>query len=325
MNLKRITRLLKLLQILQSDRGDNANGLAVSCGVSRRTVFRDIETLKSAGVPVQFDSKLERYKIDCSFFLPPTNLTEEEALSVITLASQLGSQHGLPFYEPAFQGALKVQSGLPSTYREKLETTVRSIHIRIPQINSLSDKNVIYQQLIKAIASRRVVQIQYQSLTEWDTISTKLRPYKAVFLRRSWYVIGRSSLHRSVRIFNLARIVTLKSLREKYSIPSAFNIDKYLGNAWSIIPGTGTEYNVVVRFQPLVAQSVAGVIWHKTQESIMLEDGSLEYCVNVSSLDEIAWWILGYGDLAEVLQPEKLRNLVASRVNQMQNIYNKQS
>jgi len=132
-------------------------------------------------------------------------------------------------------------------------------------------------------------------------------------------------LHREVRTFNVGRIAALKPLREKYVIPKTFRLDKYLGNAWNMIPAFGPDHNVVVRFQAQVAQNVAEVVWHKTQQVKCLEDGSLEFTACVSGLSEISWWILGYGDQAEVLKPTKLRKLVAHRVNQMQSIYNKSS
>ncbi len=198
----------------------------------------------------------------------------------------------------------------------------RSIEIQAGQINTLTGVDQYYQQLVDAIARRRVVRIKYGSLTEWHTIDTKLRPYQLVFIKRSWYVIGRSSLHREVRTFNVGRIASLKQLREKYSIPRGFSLDKHFGNAWVMIPGSGPDHEVVIRFESAVAKNVAEVVWHKTQSFKFLENGRLEYRATVSGLDEIAWWVLGYGDLAEVIKPAKLRKLVARRVQQMHKIYN---
>jgi predicted DNA-binding transcriptional regulator YafY len=79
---------------------------------------------------------------------------------------------------------------------------------------------------------------------------------------------------------------------------------------------------MVVRFRPRVAKNVAEVIWHKTQQCQFLEDRSLEYRAKVSGLHEIVWWILGYGDQAEVLQPVKLRRMVAQRAENLVALYN---
>jgi predicted DNA-binding transcriptional regulator YafY len=72
---------------------------------------------------------------------------------------------------------------------------------------------------------------------------------------------------------------------------------------------------------PLVAQNVAEVNWHKTQRTVPRDDGALDFHVTVSGLNEISWWILGYGDQAEVLQPPELRQLVAGRAKRMAEMY----
>lgn len=321
MNVKRITRLLNLLQILQSGNAQDADGLAEACGVSRRTMFRDLESLRRAGVPLEFDHELKKYSIPSPYFLPPTNFTTAEALSLLALASEMGRNDSLPFFEPAHAAAMKLQANLPTALRKELRLMTRGIKIRLSAVSRLHAKTSIYQQLVDALSARRVVQIEYESLTEWEKITTKLRTYQLLFSRHSWYAIGRSSLHSEVRTFNIGRIASIELLDTKYVIPRGFSTERYVRNAWHLIPEPGRDYDVVVRFQSLVARNVADVAWHKTQQTKFLDDGSLEFRVKVSGLNEISWWILGYGDQAEVLQPARLRKLVAHRARNMAAIY----
>jgi predicted DNA-binding transcriptional regulator YafY len=165
------------------------------------------------------------------------------------------------------------------------------------------------------------VRIRYQSLTEWKEICTRLEPYRLLFSRRSWYVIGRSSLHRSRRTFNVGRIRKLEVLDDTFQIPRRFSVDRYLRNAWHLIPEPGRDSRVLVRFSKQVAQNVAEVVWHKTQQTSEREDGTLDFRVTVSGLNEISWWILGYGDQAEVLEPPELRRLIAERAMRMAERY----
>lgn len=321
MNLKRITRLLKLLQALQAGDGQNAQGIAQACGVSRRTVFRDLETLREAGVPLEFNKADDRYRIAGDFFLPPTNFTPAEALAIIALAGQAGDDQRLPFFRPARTAASKLESSLPAPLRRELRRVARSIHVRINALDRLAAQESVYQQLVDALAQRRVVQIQYASLTEWEPIETRLRPYQLLFNRHSWYVIGRSSLHGEPRTFNLSRIRSLELTNETYPMPRGFSLDRYLGNAWNLMAEPGPDAHVVVRFSSMVASNVAEVAWHKTQRVEFRDDGSMDFHVQVSGLNEIVWWILGYGDQAQVLRPVKLRRLVAQRVANMQQMY----
>jgi predicted DNA-binding transcriptional regulator YafY len=321
MNIQRITRLLKLLQMLQSGSGRNADGLAADCEVSRRTVFRDLEALKAAGVPIAYDSGVDRYSVPSTYFLPPINFTAAEAMSLLALSSEMGRSDRLPFYEPAQAAALKLADSLPGTLRKELRTLTRAIRIRPTPVNRLAGKRNIYEQLVAARAARRVVRIEYDSLTEGEHIITKLRPYCLHFYQHSWYAIGRSSLHRGVRTFNLSRVASLKMLPERFSMPAHFSVERYLQNAWAMIPGEGPDQQVEVRFKPLVARNVAEIRWHKTQQHELESDGSLVFRARVSGLHEIVWWILGYGDQAEVLRPIKLRQLVAQRARNMAAMY----
>lgn len=238
------------------------------------------------------------------------------------LCHELGDRRAVAFHEPARRAALKLESSLPARLRDQLRDLTGAITIRLPPTNVLEGHQEAYQQLVDAIAHKRSVRIEYDSLTEWDDICTKLSPYRVLFSRRSWYVIGRSSIHRQIRTFNLSRIRSIETLEDKFSIPRGFSIERYLRNAWHMI-AAGRDRKVVVRFSKMVAQNVAEVTWHKTQETTSNEDGTLDFTVTVSGLGEISWWILGYGDQAEVLEPAELRKTVAERARKMVELYDR--
>jgi proteasome accessory factor B len=128
-------------------------------------------------------------------------------------------------------------------------------------------------------------------------------------------------LHRSVRTFNVGRIEKCEILDDRYQIPANFSIDRYLRNAWHMIPEAGPDQEVLVRFSPMVAQNVAEIRWHKTQQTTLLPDGSLDFAVTVSGLKEISWWILGYGDQAEVIRPGLLRQIIGRHAANLQQRY----
>jgi proteasome accessory factor B len=321
MNVSRVTRLLEVIGLLQQGRGHNVESLAMNCGVARRTIFRDLQTLRTAGVPLSYDPEFERYSIRGQYYLPPTNFTADEALAVLVICSQLGDQRQLPFYAAALRAAQKLESSLPTRLRDQVRASIRGIEIKFPPASPLAGSQPHYEQLVGAIAQRRAVRIAYDSLTEWERISTKLSPYRLLYSRHSWYVIGRSSRHTSTRTFHVGRIAQLEVLEDRYEIPRGFSLERYLGNAWHLIPEPGPDQEVRIRFAKLVAQNVSEVLWHRTQRCQFLPDGSLDYQVTVSGLGEISWWILGYGDQAEVLAPPRLREMVAARVGRMGETY----
>jgi proteasome accessory factor B len=290
--------------------------------VGRRTIFRDLQTLRDSGVPLEFDAKVKRYFVQSSSLVPLPQFTADEVWTLVALATELGRNQGLPFCDAAYSAAVKLQRSLPAPLQQNVGRTAQAIKIRPTRSGHLLGKDNVYQQLVTAIEKRCVVQIDYESLTEWETITTRLRPYQLLFSQHSWYVVGRSSLHAEVRIFNLARIESLKVLKQRFVVPRNFDLDRHLGNAWHLINSPGRDSHITIRFKSLVARNVAEVKWHKTQQTKFLPDGSMIFHATVAGLSEIAWWILGYGDQAEVLQPARLRQLIAQRAQNMAAIYN---
>jgi predicted DNA-binding transcriptional regulator YafY len=309
-----------LTQLVQSGPGRNASDLAKACSVDRRTVFRDLAALRESGLPIEFDPKTKRYSAR-GWALPPVQLTAEESLALFGLANEFGGQKKLPFYDAAYNAARKIEQTLPKRLRRSVASIGRAIEIQSVELNKRVGETTSFRQLIEAIANRHVLHITYGSLTEWETIETELQPYKLLFSQHCWYVLGRSSMHGEVRTFNLDRFKSLEALTKRYTIPRSFNLDRYLGNAWRLIPDKGPDSHVVVRFTPFVAQNVAEVKWHRTQQTKLLPDGHLEFRATVSGLTEICWWILRYGDQAEVLQPNRLRRMIAQRAQNLAAIY----
>jgi proteasome accessory factor B len=321
MNVSRTHRLLQLIGLLQTATGYNAPSLAQFCGVTRRTIFRDLDMLRKSGLPLEFDPVDRRYRFPKPAYLPPLNFTAEEALAMMVVCHELGDRAGLPFLDPAHSAAIKLESHLPPRLREHLRNVAPSVEIHPPPSNPLDGQAGVYQQLLVGLAEKRCLRIHYHSLAERQDITTRLSPFRLLFSRRSWYVIGRSSLHRGTRTFNLSRILQIELLDDKYKIPRDFSTERYLRNAWHLIPEGRRDQEVLIRFSPMVAENVAEVLWHKTQRATFNDDGTLDYRATVSGLQEISWWILGYGDQAEAIEPPELRQMVATRAAKAAALY----
>ncbi|WP_238397678.1 helix-turn-helix transcriptional regulator [Anatilimnocola aggregata] len=312
---------MKLLGMLQGGQAYNAQALAELCGVTRRTIFRDLEALRDADVPLQYDEQRGSYQIPGHFFLPPTQFTTEEAFAMLVLSRQMGDRRSIPFYAAAQSAADKLANTLPQRFVAYLRSVTSAVRIRLDATNSLVGQERIYEQLLAAISSRCCVRMRYESLHEQRQIQTKLHPYRLLFHQHSWYVIGRSSVHREVRTFNVSRIRKIQILEEPLRMPKNFRIESHLRNAWRLNPEPGPDRNVKIRFSPKVARNVEEVQWHKTQQTQRLEDGALDFTVTVSGLQEISWWILGYADEAEVIEPLELREIIRQRAERLLAVY----
>ncbi len=318
----RLLRLLKIVRLLQSGQSYTSTDLAKESGVSQRTIFRDLQLLQRAGVVYGRDDGDTGYVLQDATLLPATDFTLAETLALLVLCNQLGDHSGgIPFQRDARSAALKLLSNLPTELRDELGELTRAISIDLGPHNTLHHAHAAYDALTMAIADGKKIQIQYGSLSGEGDIETTLSPFHLLFKRRSWYVIGHSELHDETRIFNVGRIQSWELLAEAYDIPGSFKIDRFLANAWALIPERGKRMRVVLRFEPLVAKNVAEVRWHKTQQIFWNDNGTLNFSVVVDGLTEIRWWILGYGAQVEVLEPSELRDDIRQSIEQMRRIY----
>jgi predicted DNA-binding transcriptional regulator YafY len=310
-----------MIGLLQVGKGHNVKSLANELEVTRRTVFRDLDLLKKSDVPIKFDREFEAYHLTSQYSVPPTHLTRDEAIATIVLCHELGGAGRLPLLKNARSAAAKLEANLPDDIRSYVRNAADAIQMQPPLNNPIEGRKSIYDDLIVSIAERRCVRVRYDSLHERKVIQTQLAPYRIFFRKHAWYIAARSSLHREVRTFHIGRIRTLDFTSVTYRIPKNFSLDKYFGNGWRFIPDRGPTYNVRIRFGRTVARNVDEVMWHSRQKTTLNEDGTLDYSLRTKGLTEMSWWILGYGEEAEVIAPPKLRKLVATKAKLMAEMY----
>jgi len=303
---------MQILTTLQAGKSYAVRDLSKMFGTSRRTIFRDLKELQAIGVPFHYDAKTSGYTIEPEFFLPPVDLSLQEALGLLLLAHKTRDQIQTPFKNSVLWAALKIENNLPAKIRQYCNTALQNISTRpcaqAPVTHSAGlDKT--FAQLQQAIVKKRKVNIRYHSLFEGTIIDVELSPYHLLYNKRAWYVLGRSSLHKSVRTFKLNRIRELTTTQRCFVDGEKFDVYDYLGRAWSMIP-EGRIYNIKLLFLPKVANNVAEVQWHSTQKVVRNSDGSATVEFRVDGLGEITWWILGYGDQVQVLAPKTLRKKV---------------
>ena len=312
----RISRIVRILTTLQSGQCYRVNDLARMLGISRRTVFRDLKDLQNAGVPCHYDKKIHHYTIDPKFFLPASDLNTQEALGLLLLVYKARNHIHFPFKDFALRAALKIENNLPGRIRQYCNAALRNISIKADPQERLDLLDKIFAQLLEAILKKWLVNIHYYLPREQRTIVTNLSPYHLVYNEHIWNVIGKSSLHKKVRTFKLSQIKDSSILDKCFVKDEKFDIHEYLGKAWSITP-EGRLYNVKLKFSPEVSHSVGKVQWHSTQTVNYNNDGSAIIEFRVDGLNEIIWWIVGYGDQVQVLAPKILQQKIVKIAQSM--------
>lgn len=210
--MNRTDRLYALVEELRAvaPRPRSASWLAARFEVSARTIERDLDALRQAGVPIWSEAgRTGGYTLDRDQTLPPLALTAQEALA-ITIALRAVSDS--PFGETARSAALKVLAGLPAGVR----ATEQALAADIYRVGSASEANrpgERHSELLGAIAGRRVVHLGYTSPSDQRT-ERDVEPLGLLWGPYGWYLVGWCRLRQAIRGFLLGRITRLTVLDE---------------------------------------------------------------------------------------------------------------
>jgi predicted DNA-binding transcriptional regulator YafY len=303
-----LARLLQVVMILQSERFPNVHRLAEACGVSRRTIYRDLTVLETAGLSLVYLPDQQGYELRRDCLLQPPQLEDREALAILIM-SRLGSIPD-PFGSLlAGRKALsKVIHALPPTLRNRITDMGELLPGHHPVAEIPKARQAIYETILGALMNRQRIRLQYRENAANPISTTIFELYRLVPLQGQWALVGHSAADRGVRLFWLPWIESVRTTGEKYSIHPRFRLDKFLEK---LQPPRGDQLTEVqLRFNARVAPLIRDIPSKFGQMMKPAEDGTIELVLTVKTLDEIVHWVLGFGDQVEVIKPEELKNAV---------------
>jgi predicted DNA-binding transcriptional regulator YafY len=305
-------RLARLREQLV-DRPRTVGELARSEGVTRRTIERDLQTLRDEmRVPVEVDVQ-HRYSIPPG----PSLLNDVEALATYSAVRLLvhtgvGEQH----YRSSMT---KLARQLPEPARG---TLLRSVE----RLRAAPDDRVL-DQVAQAWFQRRVLRCRYRSQGRPEPSRRDLEVYFFELNRDNHepYVLAFDRTERRrILVFKLARMSDVHLLDETYDVPDDFDADELLGSAFGIL--VGEEVWVTLRVNPAAAPRIremadAGlVVEDDTPDGglIARRRGTLD---DTGRALELVPWILSWGPEVEVLDPPEVRRSVAEALRRAASLY----
>jgi predicted DNA-binding transcriptional regulator YafY len=308
----RAARYLKIATVLHAhgEVGISARALADQVGVSKRTIYRDLEGMDlDGGLPIW--NEKGKYGLAADAFLPPLALTVHEAMAFF-LAARLLTKATDELDTEIIGAFVKLAQVLPPVFAEQLQQTADAF----ADTPADEDFTRALRGLTLGLAERRVVEIQYEAGV-YDASRpmrrVRLHPYaiEPSAATRALYVIGWDEERQDRRTFKVERIRAISVTPETFRAPDE-SVAREMLAAWDVI-GDAAPVEVVVRFDPGVSQRVHETRWHQSQVEELEDDGSLLWRARVSGLLEIRSWILSWGPDVEVLEPPELREWVAER------------
>jgi predicted DNA-binding transcriptional regulator YafY len=129
--MRKKSRLFAVAELLRARRtGITAAQIAQRFGVTLRTVYRDLEALQDAGMPIRADrGRGGGYALDTHYQLPPVNFTAREAAMLVVLARMASEQRLMPFPATIERAADKVRAALTTSAQRELLTLIKDLQI----------------------------------------------------------------------------------------------------------------------------------------------------------------------------------------------------
>lgn len=299
----KIDRLIGILSILLQKDQVTALFLAETFEVSRRTIFRDIENLSKAGIPITTrQGKDGGIAIMKEYRMDRTLLTSRDMQSIFAGLRSLDSVSATKRYQQLME-KLGIQDSdiLPSN--------------QPIWINLASSHKILLAPKIELIqtAIERCEKISFLYFAKKGTGFRMISPYQLIFHWSSWYVWGFCHKRNEFRMFKLSRITDLKNTGEIYRKQQMPLPDLSDQNIFP--PSISAEILLDARNKwRLIEEYGAGSFKER-------EDGKLLFFHKFSDKDGMFQWILSMGTSVELLRPEEFRKEFQKILSEIQKKY----
>jgi predicted DNA-binding transcriptional regulator YafY len=303
----RLARILRVLELVQSRGRWTTKAIAEEIECSERTVYRDLDVLRFAGIPYFREGDQQFIRIRPDFRFPVMTLTEDEILG-LSLATAMSNARGLDVSKGATPTTMKLAAVSTQETQELIEDALRLVSVLDLKLADHSRHHEAIKTVQLALVQRKQIAGLYESPYETAPVKLTLHPYHLCLIKNAWYVIGRTTEDETPRTYRIARFKALRAMDDSAEVPVEFDLREYLGNAWAVFRGEPT-YDIELKFAPAAARVVTETIWHHTQTAKTHRDGSVTLTFRVDGLNEILNWVLSWSGKVTVVKPDELRML----------------
>lgn len=299
----KIARLLEITTLLLNRRTVTSRELAERFGVSSRTIYRDVEALSAAGVPIYMSkgngggiSLMENY------ILSKTLLSDQESGSILLALKTLQATQ----YPEIDKILDKIKAVFKNTQANDW------VDVDFLRWGSAPNEQDKFNGIKHAIVNRQVVTFDYVN-ADGDRGNRAVEPLKLFYKGASWYLVAYCRRRKSHRLFRISRIKNVMVTNETF-IPKAMT--EWKKDAMEKAP---PMILLKLKFQDKVLNRLYDD-FDDTSISRQ-EDGTFVVEVALPENEWLYGYILSYGNSVEVLEPPHIRNIIIYRLKQTCKIY----
>lgn len=292
-------RLFRILYYILEKEKVTANELADKFEVSVRTIYRDIDSISSVGVPIfTTQGKGGGIKIDNEYILNKSLFDANEKEQIIA----------------ALQGLEKTNKVYKSELITKLSALFKIKNSNWIEIDFTSwGSNNTYQDLFNtlksAIINKNIISFSYNS-SKAEKINRRVKPIRLLFKEQDWYLYAFCLLRNDFRYFKLSRIKDLEVLAINYE-----------DNFENIVLKREIKYENTVNIKLKFNKSVAFRVYDEFKAIVEDKKGNLYVEMKIPNNYKLYNYIFSFGANVEILEPKEIRNQFKNMINKIAKKY----
>lgn len=313
----RASRLLSLLLLLQTRGRMTARALAGELDVSVRTIYRDVESLHAAGVPLYGDAgPAGGYQLIDGYRTKLTGLTAEEAES-LAFTGLPGPAAELGLGQVVAAARLKLLAALPVELRARAGRIASRFHLDAPSWYHDQDDTPHLAAVAEAVWTGQALRIRYRRWKAPQEVTRTVRPYGLVLKAGRWYLVAAAGDRPAT--YRVSQILAVAALPEFFSRPADFDLAAYWHSYMDDFTARRLSGEATIRLTPhgmlrapdsLAAEAVAAIAASQSPD----EHGWVRAVIPIESVEHALGELLRLGTDVEVLAPVELRARMTATV-----------
>ncbi|WP_083959491.1 helix-turn-helix transcriptional regulator [Streptoalloteichus hindustanus] len=325
----RASRLVSTLLLLQSRGRMTAKELAEELEVSVRTVYRDMDSLSAAGVPLYGEPGHDGgYQLLDGYRTQLTGLTAGEAESLfLTALPAVAADLGLGTAVSATQ--LKLLAALPGELRERAERISERFHLDAPSWYRDGDRTPHLTVVADAVWNQRVIRMRYERWAEPHTVSRTVEPYGLVLKAGHWYLVACHA--GTMRTYRVSRVLDVEVGAETFDRAPDFDLVGHWRVYLEQFDARRHNGEATLRLSPRalarLPHFLEPALARSAHETASEPDsaGWTRVTIPVESAEHTLSELLKLGDDVEVLAPTELREQMVRTLRAMLGRYERSS
>lgn len=314
----KIERLVAITLLLQARGKMTAERLSDILSVSTRTIYRDMDALSLAHVPISMDyGPGGGYYLPDDYRLDPTIFTSEEAVALALGGSVVGDYRLFQDSDGLRRALFKLEAALPEEYRADVRAARERILFDTTAWHTRPVTAPPFLETMRAaVWGARQLDLLYPRSDGPGMAWRRVEPHGLVCKAGVWYMVGYCHMRRDFRTFHVGRVDDVRVRDETTRPRPGFDLQRY----WE---ESRRRFEQQTRPCPLVLRATPAARHHVTGGTVLREeeDGACVLRVDTESTDAAITYALGLGADVTVLEPPAVRVKVAETARAIAALY----